>query len=66
LAVPNFMDDAIMTHMIFPVVMRNGQLIQLNQDGDKEESLANAVRAADRTMYGAVLTAADFTTVKPK
>ena len=64
LAVPNFMDDAIMTHVIFPVVMRNGQLIQLNQNGAKEETLANAVRAIDRTMYGPLLAAKDFLDVK--
>jgi hypothetical protein len=64
LAVPNFMDDAIMTHVIFPVVMRNGQLIQLNQNGAKEETLANAVRAIDRTMYGPLLAAKDFSTSK--
>jgi hypothetical protein len=64
LAVTSFMDDAIMTHMIFPVVMKQGRLVQLNQDGDKEETLVNAVRLADRTMYGPLLAAKDFSTTK--
>jgi len=63
-AVPNFMDDAIMTHLVFPVVMKNGQLVQLNQNGNKEETLVNAVTAADRTMYGALLKATNFSVPK--
>jgi hypothetical protein len=61
-AVTHFMDDAIMTHLVFPVVMRNGALIQLNQNGQREENLVNAVRAIDRTMYGALLKPKDFST----
>jgi hypothetical protein len=63
-AVTDFMDDAIMTHVIFPVVMKQGKLVQLNQDGDREESLVNAVAAIDRTMYGKPLVARNFS--KPK
>ena len=63
-AVTDFMDDAIMTHLVFPVVMKQGRLVQLNQDGDKEETLVNAVRAADRTMYGPALTAKQFSKTK--
>lgn len=61
-AVKVFMDDAVMTHIVFPVVMRNGRLIQLNQDGDKEETLTAAVTLANSTMYGPLLAAKDFST----
>jgi hypothetical protein len=61
-AVTDFMDDAIMTHMVFPVVERNGQLIQLNQNGSREELLTSAVKAANYTMYGKLLTSSDFST----
>jgi hypothetical protein len=63
-AVTNFMDDAIMTHLVFPVVMKQGKLVQLNQDGDREESLVQAVNAIDRTMYGTALVASNFSTPK--
>jgi hypothetical protein len=59
-AIQDFMDDAIMSHIIFPVVMRNGKLIQLNQDGDKEQTLTSAVNTVDRMMYGNLLTKKDF------
>lgn len=60
-AVADFMDDAIMTHLIFPVVFQNGKLAQLNQDGDHEESLGAAAAAANYTLYGThLLSAGDF------
>jgi hypothetical protein len=63
-AVTDFMDDAIMTHLVFPVVMQQGKLVQLNQDGDREESLVKAVDAIDRTMYGKALVASNFSAPK--
>lgn len=63
-AIRDFMDDSVMTHMVFPVVEKNGVLVQLNQNGNKEETLAKAVTAVDRMMFGPVLTAKDFSTPK--
>jgi hypothetical protein len=59
-AVPNFVDDAIMSHLPFPVVERNGHLIQLNQNGQKESSIGAAVNNLNLTLFGPVLTAKDF------
>jgi hypothetical protein len=59
-AVTNFMDDAIMTHLVFPVVMKQGKLVQLNQDGDREQSLVKAADAINRTMYGKALVSGNF------
>ena len=59
-AVASFFDDSILTHLPFPVVVKNGNIVQLNQNGDRENSLLNATAALDDYMYGGVLTAIDF------
>ncbi len=59
-AIAGFMDDAIMSHACFPVVMRNGHLIQLNQNGQREQSLAAQVNVLNMTMFGKLLNASDF------
>lgn len=59
-AVADFMDDAIMSHALFPVVMHQGHFIQLNQDGDHESTLPAQVNDINIVWYGKVLTAKDF------
>jgi hypothetical protein len=59
-AVAAFMDDAIMSHACFPQVWKNGVFIQLNQNGDREQTVAAQVRALDRSMFERVLKATDF------
>ncbi len=61
-AVQDFFDDDILTHLAFPTVAQNGQLVQLNQNGDAENTLSQAVGAIDQFGAGMVLTAADFST----
>ncbi|MGO9109365.1 MAG: hypothetical protein ACLP9L_09040 [Thermoguttaceae bacterium] len=59
-AIASFFDDAIITHLPFPVVVKNGAIVQLNQNGDRENGLLSATAALDDYMYGGVLTSADF------
>ncbi len=59
-ALANFFDDNVMTHAPFPVVWKNGKLVQLNQNGNSENSLTDAVNALNNTMFYQVYTAADF------
>ena len=42
-AIANFFDDNIMSHASFPAVWKNGQLVQLNQNANRENTLADAV-----------------------
>ena len=64
LAIANFLDDDLLTHAPFAVVMHNGVLTQLNQNGNLEDSLAKVVTAANQNAYERVLVAADFSTDK--
>jgi len=59
-AVRDVMDDAIMSHACFASVMRNGNVYQLNQNGDREQGLNTQVTTLNRMMFGAVLTGKDF------
>lgn len=59
-AIADFLDDDVLTHAPFPTVMHDGQWTQLNQNGDLENSLADAVSAANATTYTRVLVASDF------
>lgn len=59
-AIPTLLDDAILSHVPFPVVWQNGQLEQLNQNADAEDTLVNAVVGLDDYMFGRVLTSSDF------
>lgn len=59
-ALTDFFDDNIITHLMFPVVMRNGELQQLNQNGDEESTLSASTEALNEAMFGHVYTAADF------
>jgi len=68
-AIADLFDDVIISHTPFPVVVKNGKLEQLNQNGTPENSLLAATTGLDYFMYGAtftqyagagVLTAADF------
>ena len=59
-AVRDFFDDAVMTHTPFPVVVINGKLVQLNQNGGREQTLAVDAAAMNRTIHLAAYDAADF------
>jgi hypothetical protein len=61
-AIADFFDDNILSHAPFAVVAHNGVLVQLNQNGDLENNLANAVVALDDSMYVRTYTSADFST----
>jgi len=61
-AIASFFDDAVITHLPFPVVVQNGAIVQLNQNANRENSLLSATAALDDYMYGGVLTSADFST----
>ena len=59
-ALADFFDDAIVSHTPFPVVVKNGNIVQLNQNAAQEQSLLNATVGLDDYMYGGVLIAKDF------
>ncbi len=61
-AVADFFDDNILSHLPFPVVAQNGELEQLNQNGNAENTLNGAVAALNATLFGPLYTAADFMT----
>ena len=59
-ALTDFFDDNIISHAPFPVVWKNGKLIQLNQNGAAENTLTQAVTALNNTMFFRVYTSTDF------
>jgi len=63
-AIADFFDDNIITHVPFEVVWHNGNLTQLNQNGNFENGLEEAVIALDDSMYGRVYKSTDFSQTK--
>ncbi len=59
-AIADFFDDSVLSHTPFSAVSQNGTLEQLNQNGDVENTLQQAVVALDDSMYSRVYTKADF------
>lgn len=59
-ALTAFFDDVVLTHVPFATVWSNGHLEQLNQNGNKEDTLDNAVTALDDAMYFRVYQKTDF------
>ena len=59
-ALADAFDDLTLGHSPFAVVVVNGTLRQLNQDGKIEESLANALKLQNYVMHTAALQAANF------
>jgi hypothetical protein len=59
-ALSTFFDDVVLSHLPFPVIAQDGQLEQLNQDGDAENTLSDATGALDTAMFSRVFVAADF------
>ncbi len=59
-AIADFFDDNVMSHAPFPVVWHNGVLVQLNQNGNRENKLNSAVTALNQTMFYRVLTSNDL------
>ena len=62
LAVADFFDDVILSHLPFPVVSQNGTLEQLNQNAEPEDTLATVVADTNDAMFRRVYVAADFST----
>ena len=60
-AIAAFFDDVILSHAPYPTLLHNGKLIQLNQNGNRENSLADAVGAANEVLFTLSLDATDFT-----
>ena len=58
---PIISTDVIFTHAPFPTVMHNGVLVQLNQNGNREDTLDQVVPVANNVMFTLALTASDFT-----
>jgi hypothetical protein len=63
-AIAAVFDDQILSHLPFTVEIHNGQLIQMNQNGAREDTLHDATVALDDTMFFHVFQASDFS-VKP-
>ena len=59
-ALTDFFDDNIMTHAPFPTVWQNGQLVQLNQNANRENTLSQAVNAMDESMFYRFYVSGDF------
>jgi hypothetical protein len=49
-ALNRFFDDNILSHMPFPTAVKNGVLWQLNQNGNRENTVADAVTALNAGM----------------
>ena len=61
-AIADYFDDAIMTHVPFASVAQNGELTQLNQNGNAESTDAAAVALMNATLFGSVMQASAFMT----
>jgi hypothetical protein len=59
-ALPDFLDDVVMSHLPFPVVFQDGSLQQLNQNADAEDEILDAVVAFDDVAYNRLLKPTDF------
>lgn len=68
-AIQNFFDDSIVTHAMFPTVVQNGLVEQLNQNGANESTLQVQVAEYNQFRFNQVLKVSDFsvpgTTAKP-
>ena len=49
-ALADFFDDNIITHLPFPTVVHNGVLWQLNQNGNREATVADSVAALNESL----------------
>jgi hypothetical protein len=59
-SVANFFDDNLLSHLPFAVAWENGKLIQLNQNGNAEDTLEQAVVALEESMFYRIYTKNDF------
>ena len=62
-AIAAFLDDVVLSHAPFTVVMHNGVLTQVNQNGNLESTLSDAVTAFNQTAFTRVFVASDFSAV---
>jgi hypothetical protein len=61
-ALTDFFDDVVLGHTPFPTVMKNGQFVQLNQNGAREDLVTVAAAALDQAANHRVYVGADFNT----
>ena len=59
-AIANFLDDSVLSHLAFPVIVKNGELEQLNQNGAVGNTLSAAVAALNASMFTQAYPPADF------
>ena len=59
-AIEAFFDDNALSHIGFSVIARNGELIQLNQNGAAEAGVFQAIVALNDSMVYRVYTSVDF------
>jgi hypothetical protein len=59
-AIADFFDDNIISHTPFAVVAENGKPVQLNQNGQAENTLDEAVTALNESMFYRTYLASDF------
>lgn len=59
-AIAGFFDDAIMSHAPFAVIVRGGQLFQVNQNGNIEDPLSTAIADFNGVMFTKVVKSTDF------
>lgn len=59
-AIPDFFDDNVLSHLPFTVVIHNGALVQLNQNGNREDGLNTALQEIDNTIWKKIYDAGDF------
>ena len=63
-ALADFFDDNALSHAPFEVVVKNGVLEQLNQNGAAENTMNDAIVALNDSLFNRVYTAADFSPSK--
>ena len=61
-AVSSFFSDSIMTWLPFQTIAQNGEVLQLNQNGNANITLPAAVTALNATLFTKLYTATDFMT----
>jgi len=59
-AIADLFDDSIMTHAPFPTIVQNGEVEQLNQNGNDESTVQRQVDEYNQFRFNQVLKASDF------
>ncbi len=59
-AIADLFDDRTISHLLYPVVAENGELVQLNQNGANENTLLAGLDALNQSMFSKLYLASDF------